>query len=275
MFAKIFIPRGTAILIEAPLVKVSMPDMVQGQGFRIADMISDIEGSFALLTPEQKAEFLSLHDFRFPSEENQSHLMTIFRSNAYNTGEESVGLFPKMARINHSCRPNAGNWWSETREKRIIFATRDIQEGEEITVSYIPLLKTTADRQTRLQQYGFACDCIACQSAAGDRTRVKILELLDSLEQKLYSVSKKDATNEKLIEKALELIEMMEKEELMDYMARAFKLAAVFNKRRGHLGAAEAWARKELEVLRWAEEDSSQVTVAVDFIDSLWDEQWR
>jgi hypothetical protein len=87
--------------------------------------------------------------------------------------------------------------------------------------------------------------------------------------------SKKDAANEKLIEKALSLVEMIEKEGLMDYTARGFRLAAVFNKRRGHLGAAEAWAKKELQVLRWAEEDSIEVRAAVEFIESLRDEQWR
>jgi hypothetical protein len=144
-------------------------------------MIADIDDSFALLTSEQKVEFLSLNDFRFPSEEKQNHLLAIFRSNAYNTGEESITLFPKIARINHSCRPNAGNWWSEATEKRTIFAARDIQEGEKITVSYIPLLRTTADRQARLQQYGFKCD-YPCQSAEASRMRIKISELLDSLE---------------------------------------------------------------------------------------------
>ena len=189
-----------------------MPEMIHGQGFRIADMIDDIETSFVLLAPEQQAEFISLHDFRFPSEEEQNHLLTIFRSNAYNTGEGSIGLFPKTARINHSCRPNAGNWWSEDSETRIIFSATDIREGEEVTVSYIPLLKTTEDRQARLQQYGFTCSCSTCQSGEGDKTRVKILEMLDSLEPKLHAASQKNDTNEKLMENALKLIELVERE---------------------------------------------------------------
>jgi hypothetical protein len=35
MFATTFIPRGTPILIKAQLVKVAIPEMVQGQDFRI------------------------------------------------------------------------------------------------------------------------------------------------------------------------------------------------------------------------------------------------
>jgi SET domain-containing protein len=90
--------------------------------------------------------------------------MTILRSNAYNTGSSHIGLFPKTARINHSCNPNAGNYWDEKAAERVIYASRDIEEGEEITVSYIPLLKPIKERQARLQQYGFTCDCSACQS---------------------------------------------------------------------------------------------------------------
>ena len=234
-------------------------------------MVPDIESGFRLLSPSQQEEFMSLHDFRFPSETEQSHLLTIFRSNAYNTGDDRIGLFPKTARINHSCRPNSGNWWSGNMQRRVIYAMRDIEEGEEITVSYIPLLKSTKERQTRLAQYGFECDCVACaqESREGDKRRVMIGEWLEDLEGKMGRKSKKSEVNKKRIEKAKKLAEMMEAEGLGDYVSRGYHLLAVFNQHLGNLADAETWARKEKEVLGWAEKDSDESLASAEFVKSL------
>jgi hypothetical protein len=243
--------------------------MHEGQGYRVADMLADIEKGFSSLSPEQQTEALQLHDHRFPNEEQQSHLLTIFRSNAYNSGDDHIGLFPKCARINHSCKPNCLNFWSEKTSKRIIYAGRDIEKGEEITVSYIPLLKPIQQRQERLQQYGFKCTCSACQSTESSKRRVKIAETLESLEQKVHSTSTKTALIEKRILKAFALIKMIEEERLTDYLARAFHLAAVFNKQNGNLKEAGEWAVKELEIHQWAEMDSAEALATLEFIDGL------
>jgi hypothetical protein len=232
-------------------------------------MLADIEKGFSFLSLEQQTEVLQLHDHRFLNEENQSHLLTIFRSNAYNSGDDHIGLVPKCARINHSCRPNCLNFWSEKTSKRIIYAGRDIEKGEEITVSYIPLLKSTQQRQERLQQYGFTCTCSACQSSESSKRRVKIAEALESLEQKLHSASTKIALIEKRISKALALIEMIEEEALTDYLARAFHIAAVFNKQNRNFKIAREWALKELEIHQWAEIDSAEALATLEFIDGL------
>jgi len=187
----------------------------------------------------------------------------------YNTGENEVGLFPKIARINHSCKPNCGNFWSENASHRVIYAASDIKKGDEITVSYIPLLKSIEDRQARLQQYGFVCDCSACQSTESSKRRIKTSDLLGSLEQRLHSASKKDATNEKLIKKASSLIDLIEEEGLNDYLARAFHLASVFNQRRGSLQVAMEWAVKELEIHQLAERDSKEALTTLEFMEGL------
>ena len=202
-----------------------------------------------------------------------SPLLTIFRSNAYNTGDNDVGLFPKTARINHSCRPNSGNWWSEKRGKRVIYAARDIEMGEEITISYIPLLKTREERQARLVQYGFECGCDACMasrvSPESDERRTKISSLLDELELELYPRERTGKMNKKLLDKALLLVEYVEEEKLTDYIARCYHLAAVFSERRKKWEDARDWAEKELEVSRLAGEDSKEVLAALEFIDGL------
>jgi hypothetical protein len=84
---------------------------------------------------------------------------------------EVVAIFSLTARINHSCDPNA-----EVRSQQYVdccidvVAKRDIQPGEEITISYINNEGRTGnsshDRNRRLRElkakYLFTCDCHRC-----------------------------------------------------------------------------------------------------------------
>lgn len=273
VFANRPIQAGTPIISETPMMSVSMPEMVSGQGFRLEDMLSELQSAFLDLSFTQQELVLSLHDLRFPGEEKQSRVLTIFRSNAYLTGDDRIGLFPNISRINHSCRPNAGNWWSEMKEERLIYAQRDIEEGEEITVSYIPLLKRTRERHSRLQQYGFVCDCSACSedSETSDRLRGRIETILGDLELKLGKKSSKLSINEKRVKKAEKLAQMIEDESLWDYSSKAYHLAAVFNSYAGRSEEAKKWAKLERKVLSWAEEGTKDWIGNVELMKSLED----
>ena len=55
VFATKLITRGTQIIVEEPLVSVAMPEMVAGKGFKMMDMLSDLETEFQALSPEQQA----------------------------------------------------------------------------------------------------------------------------------------------------------------------------------------------------------------------------
>lgn len=263
------LPRGTRIIVEDALLSVPMPEMVPGQGLRLADMLTNVDAAFRRLSPQQQQDFLELHDHRFPKEKDQNRLITILRSNAYNTGDDQVGIFPKIARINHSCKPNSGNFWSEKENHRVIYAFRDIEKGEEITVSYIPLLKSIQERHARLYQYGFTCNCSACQSSESSIRRVKIADSIEILEQKAHLQSMKEKTIKKMIDKATSLVDMIEQEELGDYRAKAYHLAAVFHERKGDVVEAKNWAVKELDMHQLAEMDSMEALAAIEYIDDL------
>ena len=47
-----------------------------------------------------------------------------------------VGVALRIARVNHACRPNASSIYDETARVSILYATRDIQPGEEITTCH-------------------------------------------------------------------------------------------------------------------------------------------
>ncbi|XP_035707105.1 SET domain-containing protein SmydA-8 isoform X3 [Folsomia candida] len=61
----------------------------------------------------------------------------------------------------HSCVPNARSVIRDTGRLELI-ATRPIQPGEEITISYIALLNGTLQRKESCARYYFTCDCPRC-----------------------------------------------------------------------------------------------------------------
>jgi len=62
------------------------------------------------------------------------------------------------AMLNHDCEPNV-TWHSEGRELHIV-ATRDIQEGEELLMSYI---ENREKRREKLWSWwGIDCSCKLC-----------------------------------------------------------------------------------------------------------------
>ncbi len=68
-----------------------------------------------------------------------------------------VGLYPKGALINHSCTPNAMQ--SFTEQQVTFTALQPIAPGTEVTISYIELAATQAERrQQLLEQYYFDTD---------------------------------------------------------------------------------------------------------------------
>ena len=181
---------GDIVMRETPILKISPPDYVKGTGYPMAAISRLVRNEFKTLSPEEQAEVLSLTFHATPTEEEtMDKLGIIFRTNAYNTGDK-IGLFPKIARINHSCRPNTSYYWSAKLNKRIVYATRKIKEGEEFFVSYIPLLLTHEERQKRLNRYGFKCSCEACTQkgaalAASDTRRQTIDRAFKAFEPQL------------------------------------------------------------------------------------------
>lgn len=115
------------------------------------------------LSSSQKAQFLLLRD-------NGSRVFTnmseAFAENSFciTTPELSIplgyGLFPLHSRFNHSCIPNS-KIPTTSGDIISIFATQDIDAGEEITFCY----NTDFECRTRYERHQalrFTCSCLAC-----------------------------------------------------------------------------------------------------------------
>jgi hypothetical protein len=256
---------GDIIMRETPALKIVPPEFIKGSGYPMNAVTEFVRAEFDKLSPNEQEEIMSLTYHATAHEEaTMDKLGIIFRTNAYNSGTE-IGLFPKIARINHSCRPNASYYWSDTLNKRIVYATRKISEGEEIFVSYIPLLLTQEQRQRHLDRYGFKCTCVACaqERAAkevSDERRITISKAFIDFEPQLTLTPPKSKKAKQQARKnakaSLQLTELLHQEGLADYYAKAYRIAAICHARVKDWQPAAVWANKGYE-LKFLEDPGS------------------
>ena len=201
--AKKAIERGTRILADEPLLIVPMADYMK----------SDIQQAFDKLSPSQQELYHTLHSGhgqdakKWPSQIHPSvvgkereriqeqhearvgtapSLISIFQINCMEMGT-GAAVFPHAARFNHSCNPNACFYWNAAIGKETIHVVKDVEAGQEITISYCD---TTHDKRLRaweLGHYGFKCGCAGCgdeddetsfaYSSAQRRFRLRELEM--------------------------------------------------------------------------------------------------
>ncbi|CAK7220418.1 SET domain-containing protein 5 [Sporothrix bragantina] len=109
---------------------------------------------------------LSTHD---ATEGHEQIVNKILSTNAFDIeaidGEEYgyFVVFPEISRLNHDCRPNADYHFDHDTLTQHIHAVRPIAAGEEITVSYMDLIKTRKQRLDKLKAtWGFPCSCSLC-----------------------------------------------------------------------------------------------------------------
>ena len=121
------------------------------------------------LSEDKRRLFMSLSDCKAKEDEEKTEL-GIWRTNNFALGRThskcSNGIFPTIARFNHSCVPSAEFTWNEKKERQEIRAIRNILAQEEITLCYFTSkwqLESAEMRRDYLNDfYGFLCQCQAC-----------------------------------------------------------------------------------------------------------------
>ncbi|KAF2678770.1 SET domain-containing protein [Lentithecium fluviatile CBS 122367] len=284
VFATKTLEPGDIILQETPVIRIHPPQFRDGVAYPLGDIETLIRRAFDALSDVDKADVLSLYAHT-TSNEDIDELVAIFRSNAYIIGSDNsdLGLFPKGARINHSCRPNTSQVWHEKTGKRVVRAIKRIEEGEEMFATYIPLLHSHDVRQKRLRQYGFQCTCEACvqqRSAqeASDKRRNDIRNAFAAFEPQLTLSIPKSVAGRKKAQKnanaSLELAELVEEEGLADYYAQAYRIAAISHARIEKWEPATLWAHKAYQ-LRLVENRESPATLELQALTGRFIEMWN
>lgn len=161
MIANRDIKQGEIIVKEDPVlvVNISLPE---------SDRKSTLLEKFTKLGEKDRRKIESLYDSD-PDGAEENKVLRIFNSNSIQVGSsgEVAGLYPTVARINHSCFPNVV--WSGLREKqqrKEIRALTDISKGQEICTNYIDDFSlnynTSEVRKKKLHNWHFVCSCVVC-----------------------------------------------------------------------------------------------------------------
>lgn len=168
---------GALILSEPPLFTT---ESLQNPATFEQDLGKIVKG----LSKDGQRAFLSLHN----NNPGPQPFSNIVRSNGYPLGPNSdVGaIFPLVARLNHSCRPNAQHVWISKRGLEVVHAVREVKEGEELTLSY-SVGGPSGPRRASLKEYfGFDCHCELCslpvdQLKASDERLTKAQKLDEAI----------------------------------------------------------------------------------------------
>ncbi|KAL0943241.1 set domain-containing protein 5 [Colletotrichum truncatum] len=152
-------------------------------------------------------------------------ILNIFRNNNFDIGNQIQALFPQVARLNHSCVPNAQGNFNKKLDAFTIHATRDIKPDEEITISYLDEhLGLRHSRQSVLQNgYGFTCDCTACNSSTADAGEARRIEVARKLER-FAELASEDPNDE--FEMMLTLLEAYDVEKIRGREVATIHIAA-------------------------------------------------
>jgi hypothetical protein len=154
VFATQSITAGTMILSEKPMVVV--PPFVPQPELNI---LRQLQG----LTADEKKAFFALRN----GHPDMKPVMGIMKTNAMPLGEgaSTCGIFPKCARFNHSCSPNAVYSWNEEVKEERVFSLSNISEGEEISVSYFSdeVWAQAYDLRVEVLSYDFGFTCAYTQ----------------------------------------------------------------------------------------------------------------
>ncbi|EHK40673.1 uncharacterized protein TrAtP1_013336 [Trichoderma atroviride] len=157
--------KGARILSELPIFKVSYAESNrQVLANHIANKLKDLDEA-------KQRGFLHLQNVYGLDD---GLFLGIARSNVspLGPGASEGGLFLDAARINHSCRPNAHKSWNENLQRLTVHAVRDIERGQEITISYLGETLSYIERQAILKQrFRFDCGCDLCSATQFQRLK--------------------------------------------------------------------------------------------------------
>lgn len=115
-----------------------------------------------------------------------------FDLNSLGRDDGSAALCLRISRANHDCKANADHWYDETFKVVILYAQRDIAEGEEICINYQlynDISKEVTAQQARFvlqNKWGITCpmNCFCY-----DKEMEKIITRSRKLDQKIIGLA--------------------------------------------------------------------------------------
>ena len=169
-------------------------------------------------------------------------------------GDGYMCLFPRVARINHACRPNAYAKFEPATLRMRVVALREIEQGEEVSISYGRVELPYVERRRLYQEgWGFECGCEMCAKdgkARGESDRKR--ERFRALKKILEEVTAETFDAGRVLEWEEEVLKLSEEEGLEVLVAEDMERLAYVYAGMGDVRRAKEWARKAREnLLLW------------------------
>jgi SET domain-containing protein len=147
IFAKEKISRATRVVAEAPLLKAIA---VSSHGVAVLPAFNNLS------LPKQQA-YLGLHGHASETLKKDNAWESLPDLDRrvlaiYTTNHWGRDVFWLASRFNHSCIPNIHNAYNPTVHMETFHSIRDIEAGEELTVSYLSDTCARNERQARLNK---------------------------------------------------------------------------------------------------------------------------
>ncbi|KAJ9165299.1 SET domain-containing protein [Coniochaeta hoffmannii] len=152
----------------------------------------------------------------------------VMRTNAFSITLDDrpwMGLFPGISRINHACKPNAHTRFSQKLLTMSAVSIRDIEPGEEITISYAEFGTMYGQRQhSLLHNWGFRCTCALCTAPSAelipsDRRRGRIGDIRQQIVELVQSKQ-----FDRAVAMSKEMIDLVLKEELVAHLGEHYEV---------------------------------------------------
>eukprot|EP01038_Epipyxis_sp_PR26KG_P007243 gene7243-9875_t len=183
--------KGELICKEFPMV------WIHGHHPFSKEQVEEINKKVNKLDEDDRKAFSSLANM-FENDLEIDKFEGIFMTNCFDMTEsiygETCAMYVALARLNHSCTPNAQQTHHPDTSEEVLYAVRDIEIGEEINDCYIDLRAKRDDRRAQLMEYyRFQCNCQGCcfshfpstdtevEIEKDDRIRQKTSDFLDSM----------------------------------------------------------------------------------------------
>ncbi|KAK0706096.1 hypothetical protein B0T26DRAFT_679823 [Lasiosphaeria miniovina] len=185
-------------------------------------------------------------------------------------GVAVMALFPRIARINHACNPSALTNFNESTLANTVTAFRDIDVGEEITISYSDFgLASTERKRILLQKWGFQCSCALCSAdadtlAASDARRT---EMRATGQRVLQRVEAGDFAAAVALNGAL--VAAVAEEKLVPHLGDHFDVMARLCLAAGDAEGAAKYARKAIAELKGFYQGAEAEGLAVRDLEAL------
>lgn len=231
VFATRDLDKGTRILTEKPLL--------------VRHNNEDLEKQISALPPDVRRWYDTLEHISVPG---KSAELSRFEHNSWPCPDLGADvLFYLTARINHSCVPNAIQFFNPVLEMNTVQLAWAVKENDEITICYIePSMAHWARSSALMRRWGFRCHCVICQNPDShdwERERIGVLRRCLLLGRPIGGEEQSNRMH-----MAMELMNLLDKEGLSDYLPLAYRTMKEQSLALGDMMKMREWEGLEQEV---------------------------